>query len=147
MGNHHKTGHCPVFYSMIDLKTFFVKAIVRGDTSAVDTMLEMGASVDTVILENGELRSVLWLAALYQHKDVCELLLARGASLTLHINDTGNEFPNLLYMVVWSTDLTLRLIDLGLDPKAQCPFGLNLSWWAAYAENTNLVQQLERLGL
>lgn len=132
---------------MIDYTTFFVPAVERGDFVAVRKMLSIGASPNTVVHGYDRPRSALWVAAMRQHKNIFQMLLNSGADITLHINDKGDEFPNMLYMVVWDTELTLDLINRGLDPHAECPLGLNLAWWAAYAENITLVKQLEHMGL
>lgn len=132
---------------MIDYQTFLFRAIELGNYNVVETMLRMGAPVDAVTMQYDQPRTALWVAALRQRKDICKLLLKQGASFYLHVNDDGKEFPNFLYMVVWDTELTLDLIEQGLDPAAVCPLGLNLTWWAAYAENQHLVIQLENMGI
>lgn len=137
----------PRFLFMIDYNTFFIRAVELGNYEQVQKMLYLGSSINATSSAYGSPRTALWIAAMHQYKNIVQLLLDNGADYDLHINDEGTEFPNILYMLVWDTELTLRLIGEGLDPRAECPLGLNLAWWAAYAENTSLVKQLDRLGV
>lgn len=132
---------------MVDFETFLFKAIESGGTYAVASLLESGASPNSTTCQYGQPRTAFWVAALRQKEDICRLLLANGADIRLHINDCGKEFPNMLYMVIWSTELVMDLIELGLDPYASSTSGFDLLWWARFAGNKTLIERLKYLGI
>lgn len=133
---------------MTDLAPLLFSAISTDDMALAKALLDKGVSPNSARLSVSETaKSALWWAGAAKHKHIFELLLAHGADVHQYSNDGEVGYPNLLAVTAWDTDLSIQLIERGVDPHDFSPLGLNYMWYAARERNLVLMRHLTSIGV
>lgn len=112
----------------------FLDAVLRGDTTAVQHMLDAGAHIEA---RNDSGRTALALAALKSNEPMVTLLLNRGASV--NARDRAGMTPLMWAAFGGNPRIVQALLDRGADPNAQDAQGGTARTWAQRPEITQLL--------
>jgi pectate lyase len=116
------------------------EAAATGDVNLVKTLLESGTDVD--VLDDTFLKTALHRAAIRGHKDVAELLLAKGAGV--NARDWGCATPLHYAAEKGHKEIADLLIAKGADVNATDNNGRSPLWWAR--RHKEIVELLRKNG-
>ena len=123
-----------------DLVERFHFAVLLGDVSLVESMLQKGVPVDCVDRDG---RTALFPAARYNRTDVLRLLLQKGADVNKR--DNSGYTPVHGSALYNSTEATVMLIEHGASINITNDDGEKPIDWARWLENEAAVRMLEQL--
>lgn len=123
-------------------------AAMYGKLGIARLLLDAGADVDGTIIDpdNGEQLSALHQAAMLQHNDVAELLIAHGADVNWLWDDEKEGWGTPLHIAALKNNVEMvsRLLDNGADPNLRSKFssGTTPLHWALREGNVECAQAL-----
>ncbi|MCS6777395.1 MAG: ankyrin repeat domain-containing protein [Chloroherpetonaceae bacterium] len=114
----------------------FLDAVLRGDTTAVQHMLNAGANIEA---RNDSGRTALALAALKSNETMVLLLLDRGANV--NARDPAGMTPLMWAAFGGNPRIVQALLDRGADVHARDAQGGTARTWAQRPEIAQLLQK------
>ncbi len=131
---------------MPSLNEYLIRAIIKGDTAAVESLLAQGADANTTggVTALGASNTALMWAATEGYFDIVELLLVHNADV-----NAKNPADYTALMFAAESDrrnIVLLLLDRGASICGRNPYGETVLMTMARRGQTDIVQRLVKMG-